>query len=235
VPDALNAYDSSATARLGTVRNLPVVRAALGCVEVSFPEWANAPNLEQVKEQEAVTTRQPPVQTPLGQAAVQIFAANDRMNQMLIEHLNPAAWTAQPPGKVRTIAAIFTHMHNVRGKWVRLTAPHLKVPRQLDRARCTPQQARAGLAKSAACCAEMLAEALGGHGARKFHRDGWARPWPAGVEMLCYMLSHEAHHRGQVCMLAHQLGYPLPIKVTSAIWNWEKLWKECGWRGPGTS
>jgi len=20
----------------------------------------------------------------------------------------------------------------------------------------------------------------------------------------------------------------LPIKVTSGIWNWEKLWKECG-------
>ncbi|MGC2194809.1 MAG: DinB family protein [Terriglobales bacterium] len=42
------------------------------------------------------------------------------------------------------------------------------------------------------------------------------------------MLSHEAHHRGQVCMLAHQLGFPLPIEVTSGLWNWERLWKECG-------
>ena len=49
------------------------------------------------------------VDSQLGQAAVRIFAANDRMNQMLIEHLDPAAWTAKPPGKVRTIAAIFTH------------------------------------------------------------------------------------------------------------------------------
>jgi len=185
-----------------------------------------------------VTTRQPKIQTQLCRAAVQIFAANDRMNQVLIEHLDPAAWRAKPPGKhkVRTIAAIFTHMHNVRSKWVRLTAPHLKVLRQLNRAHCTPQQARAGLAESAARCAEMLAEALGGGGGRveKFHRDGWARPWPVGVEMLCYMLSHEAHHRGQVCMLAHQLGFPLPIEVTSGIWNWEKLWKECGSSGgPG--
>ena len=46
--------------------------------------------------------------------------------------------------------------------------------------------------------------------------------------MLCYMLCHEAHHRGQVCMLAHQLGFPLPNKVKSGMWNWEKLWKECG-------
>ena len=193
-----------------------------------------------------MTTRQPKVHTQLGRAAVQnfaarIFLANDRINQILIEHLDPAAWgtrppTAKPPGKnpgknnARTIAAIFTHMHNVRCKWVRLTAPHLKVPPQLNRAHCTPQQARAGLAESAARCAEMLAEALGGGGGRveKFRRDGWARPWPVGVEMLCYMLSHEAHHRGQVCMLAHQLGFPLPTEVASGIWNWEKLWKECG-------
>ena len=199
-----------------------------------------------------MTTRPPKVHTQLGRAAVQnfaarIFLADDRINQILIEHLDPAAWStrppaAKPPGKnpgknnARTIAAIFTHMHNVRCKWVRLTAPHLKVPPQLNRAHCTPQQARAGLAESAARCAEMLAEALGGGGGRveKFRRDGWARPWPVGLEMLCYMLSHEAHHRGQVCMLAHQLGFPLPTEVASGIWNWEKLWKECGSpRGPG--
>jgi len=175
------------------------------------------------------------LQTPIGRAAVQIFAVNERMNQMIIEHLAPAAWKAKPPGKARSIAAIFTHMHNVRTKWVRLTAPHLKVPRQLNRTHCTPKQARAGLAESAARCAEMLADALGGGGrVEKFLRDGWARPWPVGPEMLCYMLSHEAHHRGQVCMLAHQLGFPLPTAIGSGIWNWEKLWKECGSPGaPG--
>lgn len=179
-----------------------------------------------------MTTRQLKVQTQLGQSAVRMFVANERMNQMLIEQLDPAAWRAKPPGKARTIAAIFTHVHNVRTKWIRLTAPHLKVPRQLNRTHCTPQQARAGLAESAARCSEMLAESLGGSGhIEKFHRDGWARPWPVGVEMLCYMLAHEAHHRGQVLMLAHQMGFRLPIKVTSGLWNWEKLWKECGASG----
>jgi len=96
-----------------------------------------------------VTTLQYKIDNQLGQAAARIFAANDRINQILIEHLEPAAWRAKPPGKTRTIAAIFTHMHNVRSKWVRLTAPHLKVPLQLNRAHCTPQQAREGLAESA--------------------------------------------------------------------------------------
>jgi uncharacterized damage-inducible protein DinB len=182
-----------------------------------------------------VKPRQRKAQTQLGRAAVRVFAANDRINQILIEHLGPTAWSAKPPGKVRTIAAIFSHMHNVRTKWLRLTAPHLKIPRQLNRLHCTPKQARASLAESAARCAEMLAEALGDSGAvEKFLRDGWARPWPVGPEMLCYMISHEAHHRGQVCMLAHQLGFPLPNAVASGMWNWEKLWKECGApRGPG--
>lgn len=151
-----------------------------------------------------MTARQHKVHTQLGRAAVQIFAVNDRINQILIEHLDPSAWRAKPPGKTRTIAAIFTHIHNVRTKWVRLTATHLKVPPQLNRAHCTPQQARAGLAESAARCGEMLAEALGGAGGRveKFHRDGWAKPWPVGPEMLCYMVSHEPPIAGR-CVCSH--------------------------------
>ncbi len=164
--------------------------------------------LVSAQERAVVTTRpnkirrnniQEMTDTQAGQAAVRIFAANERINQMLLEHLDPAAWRAQPPGKVRTIAAIFTHIHNVRAKWVRLTAPHLKVPAQLNRARCTQRQARAGLAESAVRCGEMLGEALGDGAGRieMFRRDGWARPWPVGMEMLSYMLAHEAHHRGR--------------------------------------
>ena len=168
-----------------------------------------------------MTTRQHNVHLPLGRTTTQIFAANERMNQKLIEHLDPRAWRAKPPGKTRPIVAIFTHMHNVRAKWVRLTAPHLKVPAQLHRARCS----------------EMLAEALGGTSGRikKFKRDGFCPSWPVGLEMFSYMLAHEAHHRGQVCMLAHQVGFPLPYNVADGIWNWEKLWKETGSpRGPGS-
>ena len=177
-----------------------------------------------------MTTRQRKVHTQPGRDAVRIFTANDRMNQILIEYLDPAAWRAKPPGDVRTIAAIFTHMHNVRTKWVRLTAPHLKASSQLNRASCTPEQARAGLAESAARCTEMLVEALDDGPDRivEFRRDSWAQPWPVGPEMLCYMVAHEAHHRGQVCMLAHQMGSRLPNKVMSGLWNWERLWKERG-------
>jgi uncharacterized damage-inducible protein DinB len=169
------------------------------------------------------------------QVLVESYAVNERMNQIVLEHLDAAAWRAKPPGgKGRTIAAIVAHVHNVRRKWLRLSAPHLKLPAPLDRAKCTPKQARAALLESAARCSEMLAEALyrPPGGTKNFRRDGWAKSWPAGSSMLAYMISHDAHHRGQVCMLAHQLGYPLPVKAMSGIWVWEKLWKECGFTHP---
>jgi len=166
---------------------------------------------------------------------VESYAVNEAMNQLVLEHLDPRAWRAKPPGgNGRTIAAIFSHVHNIRRKWLRLSAPHLKLPAELDRARLTQRQASAALADSAKRCSQMLAEALGGTEGRvrQFHRDGWARPWSGGAAMFAYMLTHEAHHRGQVCMLAHQLGFPLPVKAAAGIWGWEKLWKQCGFTRP---
>jgi uncharacterized damage-inducible protein DinB len=170
----------------------------------------------------------------LREALVESYAVNERMNQLLLEHLDPAAWRAQLPGKGRTIAAIFSHVHNMRRKWLRLSAPHLRLPAPLNASRCSQEEARAALAESGARCCEMLAEALGGRDGRvkTFLRDGWARPWPAGAAMVSYMISHDAHHRGQVCMLAHRLGYPLPVSGGAGMWNWEKLWKECGFTHP---
>jgi hypothetical protein len=45
----------------------------------------------------------PEVHKQLGRAAVRILAANDRINPILIEHLDPAAWRAKPRRKARTI------------------------------------------------------------------------------------------------------------------------------------
>ncbi|HUL33239.1 MAG TPA: DinB family protein [Candidatus Eisenbacteria bacterium] len=165
---------------------------------------------------------------------LETYALNDHLNQMILEALDPRAWQAKPAGRGgRTIAAIFTHMHNMRRKWLRLSAPHLKLPAELNRRRCTPRQASAALAESAGLCRMLLAEAFDGPTGRvkRFLRDGWARPWPAGAAMYSYMIVHDAHHRGQVCMLAHQLGYPLPTKTGYGLWTWERFWKREGRKG----
>ena len=169
----------------------------------------------------------------LGHDMAQAFLVNDRMYQLILEHLDPRAWRAKAPGAGgRTIAGIFAHVHNIRCKWLRLSAPHIKRPAQLDRAQCTPKQAAAALAESAARCCEMLAEDLSDPPVQNFLRDGWARPWRPGAAMFAYMISHDAHHRGQICMLAHQLGFPLPVQAMSGMWNWERLSKNCGFEIP---
>ena len=166
---------------------------------------------------------------------LKIYAINDAMNQLLLAHLDPRAWRAQPPGVSgrggRTLAAIFAHLHNVRLNWLRNSAPHLKRPPSLDGRRCTMRQAAAAHRKSAGLCLQMLTDALSGGPKRrgkKFTRDAWMPTWPPGAAMWAYMFSHEAHHRGQILLLAHQLGYRLPAQAAGGIWWWDKLWKRQG-------
>jgi uncharacterized damage-inducible protein DinB len=165
-------------------------------------------------------------------ALIKTYAINDAMNQLLLSRLDPRAWRAEPPGEKgngRTIAAIFAHVHNNRLSWIRNSAPHLKCPEPLDPDRCTIKQASAAHRKSATQCLRMLADALSGDSKRrvtKFSRGSWAPTWPADATMFAYMFSHEAHHRGQILMLAHQLGYRLPDEAAYGVWQWDKLWKQ---------
>jgi uncharacterized damage-inducible protein DinB len=164
---------------------------------------------------------------------LETYASNDGMNQVILSSLEPRAWRAEPPGKKgngRSIAAIFAHLHNCRLVWLKNSAPHLKCPVPLDPDRCTMKQAAAAHRKSAAQCLRMLTDALSADPNRrvtKFSRGSWTRTWPAGGTMFAYMFSHEAHHRGQILMLAHQLGYRV-LHDTPGVWHWEKLWKKAG-------
>jgi uncharacterized damage-inducible protein DinB len=173
-------------------------------------------------------------QADIRQVLLELHSVNDAMNQLLLANLDSLAWSTQPPGAKRngrTIRAIFAHLHNCRLSWLKNSAPHLKRPAPLDPKRCTRKQAAAAFKKSAAQCLLMLTEALSTEPNRRitrFSRDGYAPIWPAGGTMFAYMLSHEAHHRGQIIMLAHQLGYRLPVKAAYGIWHWEKLWKQAG-------
>ena len=165
---------------------------------------------------------------------LETYAVNDAMNQLLLSYLDPRAWRADPPGKKgsgRSIAAIFAHLHNNRLVWLKNSAPHLKCPAPLDPYRCTRKQAAAAHKKSAAQCLRMLTEALSASPKRRvttFSRGSWVRTWPAGASMFAYMFSHEAHHRGQILMLAHQLGYRYPDQARGGVWWWDKLWKQAG-------
>jgi uncharacterized damage-inducible protein DinB len=141
------------------------------------------------------------------------FNTNNRINHYLIDNLPLPAWTAKAPdGKGRTVAAIIAHMHNVRVMWLK-AAKAEDIPPQLDRARVTPSQAMRGL--------EASREALGVVMSRALESDGRVKGFrPDVAGFLGYLIAHDAHHRGQVTMLARQCGYPLPQKAMFAMWEW---------------
>ncbi|NQX60570.1 DinB family protein [Paenibacillus qinlingensis] len=43
---------------------------------------------------------------------------------------------------------------------------------------------------------------------------------PHPVAFLGYLISHESHHRGQIALLAKQLGFPLNKKTAFGVWEW---------------
>lgn len=146
-------------------------------------------------------------------ALLNAFDVNDRINHYLIENLPLAAWTAKPTeGKGRTVTAIVAHMHNVRVMWLKATKSE-EIPAQLDRATVTPTQAVHALKASHHALGTVMRHALETDG-----RVKGFRPDVAGF--FGYLIAHDAHHRGQIAMLARQLGHPLPQKAMFGMWEW---------------
>lgn len=162
----------------------------------------------------------PPID--LGRAVVEAFATNERLNQFLLEHLDKKAWRAEPPGgKGRTIAAIVAHMHNVRHMWLVVSAKEHEAPPKVERDKVTLAQAKKALAASAKAMRGLLERSVAGGGRVKDFQ-------PDVVGFLSYVVAHEAHHRGQVALLARQTGFPLPQDAGFGLWDWAARWKDCG-------
>jgi uncharacterized damage-inducible protein DinB len=90
-------------------------------------------------------------------------------------------------------------------------------PPSLDRNRSTPAQARRALRQSTDDLTRLFETALA---ARKARVTGMPR---RVVNMMIYLLQHDAHHRGQICGPARDLGHELRSEDTTRIWGWKML------------
>ncbi len=156
-------------------------------------------------------------------AILDVCAVNEAMNQLLLEHLPEQAWRAEPPGeKGRTVAAIFSHLHNDRLMWLKVWGKPRRLPRQTSRHTVTKKEAARALARSGKAMAEFLAAAVA-RDPRRIKSN-----CPDAVACMSLTIVHDAHHRGQLCLLTRQLGYRLPNEAAYGIWQWGKLWKQLG-------
>jgi uncharacterized damage-inducible protein DinB len=145
---------------------------------------------------------------------------NERINQVLIDSLDPVVWRAQPScAKRRNIATTFAHMHNVRCMWLKMSAPHEEPPAKLERAEVTPDEAKDALGLSARAIVGLVEQSLAKGG-----RVPGFQPDAAGL--IARAITHDAHHRGQICHWASQLGSPLTPEQHLQMWQWDKRWKE---------
>jgi uncharacterized damage-inducible protein DinB len=156
----------------------------------------------------------------LSKALLHAWRVNERINQELLKLVAPHIWRAFPQSsKRRNIATSFAHIHNVRCMRLKMSRTTVPVPERLDRAEITPDDARKALAESAAAMASLIQLSLetGGH---------VPNYTPDVINMVCWAMTHEAHHRGQISHWCRELGVPITAEQSLVMWEWDKLHKQ---------
>ena len=160
---------------------------------------------------------------------------NCRVTAFLVERLPARLWSAAMPGTpARTVRSVAAHLHNARCSWIKtLGSEHgIAVPAHVDRRTVTPRQLVSALKRSARGIAAILALGSRRGGRVPPSRAYVWRNLPLDVEhVLTYFVAHEAHHRGQIVMVARQLGYRLPPEVTQGLWQWQTRGREANASG----
>jgi uncharacterized damage-inducible protein DinB len=153
------------------------------------------------------------------------WRTNNRVTISLIQHLPPELWDiAAPAVPRRTIRVIAAHLHNARCRWVKtLGREHgIPAPARVDHRRVAPRQLVAALKRSGNGIEALLRLGLASEGQVPPSRGYVWRNLSLDVgHVLTYFVAHEAHHRGQIILVARQTGHRLPRAITDGLWQWK--------------
>ena len=159
------------------------------------------------------------------------WRTNCRVTSYLTEELPATVWDAAVPGVTprRTVRTLLAHLHNVRARWIRtLGLPHgIQVPPLVDLRRVGRRALLAALERSGKGIEALLTLGLEAEGQVPSSPAYTWRNLPLDVgHVLTYFVAHEARHRGQVVLVARQLGHRLPASVTNGLWQWTTRQRE---------
>lgn len=162
-----------------------------------------------------------------GDSVVAAWQTNNRATTYLVEHLPDELWKSAVPGvPTKTVRGIAAHLHNIRCRWIKaLGQGHgVAVPRRVDPRRVTQKQLVRALSRSSKGIVSLVE--LGVECGGRVPRATWQN-FPTDLEhFLGYFAAHEAHHRGQIILIARQLGQRLPSEVVNGVWQWTKRSRE---------
>jgi uncharacterized damage-inducible protein DinB len=161
------------------------------------------------------------------QALIDAWRTNNRVTTYLIENLPPDLWSRTVPGSPRrTVRMIAAHIHNARCSWIKMIGSRhgVEVPQTVDGRSVRPPELKRALERSSRGMIELIRLGVARGGA--IPSAAWQNFPTDLVHFLTYFVAHEAHHRGQLCMLARQLGHRLPAEVTGGLWQWKKRSRE---------
>lgn len=162
-----------------------------------------------------------------GQALIAAWRTSHRVTVYLIENLPPELWSRNVPGVPRrTVRMIAAHIHNARCMWIKmLGARHgIVVPRPVDGRLVRPAELSRALSRSSEGIIRLIRLGMARGGA--VPRAAWQNFPTDLAHFLSYFVAHEAHHRGQLCLLARQLGHRLPAGVSAGLWQWKRRAQE---------
>lgn len=164
-----------------------------------------------------------PPQPDLRPSLLAAWRTNNRVTTELVRSLPPRLWDLTPPGAPgRSVCAIAAHLHNARCMWLKtLGREHgIKTPARVDHRRVTPKQLLAALKQSSAAMESLfkLGFATGELPPSKAY--AWRNLSLDLGHVVTYFIAHEAHHRGQLVMIARQTGHRLPRSLAGRLWWW---------------
>jgi len=161
------------------------------------------------------------------QALIAAWHTNNRVTTYLIENLPPDLWSKPIPGSPRrTVRMLAAHIHNARCMWIKsIGAAHgVAVPRRVDGRTVRPAELTRALGRSSEGMIALIR--LGVARSGSVPSAAWQNFPTDLLHFLNYFVAHEAHHRGQLCLLARQLDHQLPAEVTDGLWQWKKRTRE---------